>query len=147
MDHNLESSLLEELPGIFNFAMRGLQRLIANDYKLTPSAKCDEALDQYIRSQNPIIDYFNQNILVQPTSKILRSSIYNDFMKWCKANSILGSRIPSRTIFIEELKRLAARKQIAIREPKIQGHIYFEGICLNGTVSNTNNTNVVPPMI
>ncbi|MEE1131280.1 MAG: phage/plasmid primase, P4 family [Caryophanon sp.] len=147
MDPNLESSLLEELPGIFNFAMRGLQRLIANDYRLTPSAECDEALDQYIRSQNPIIDYFNQNISAQPTSKILRSSIYNDFTKWCKANSILGSRIPSRTIFIEELKRLAARKQITIREPKIQGHIYVEGIRLNASVSKTNNTNVVPPMI
>ena len=147
MDPNLESSLLAELPGIFNFAMRGLQRLIANEYKLTPSAECDESLDQYIRSQNPIIDYFNQNISAQPTSKILRSSIYNDFIKWCKANSILGSRIPSRTIFIEELKRLATRKQIAIREPKIQGHIYFEGIQINASVSNASNTNVVPPMI
>lgn len=147
MDPNLENSLLEELPGIFNFAMRGLQRLIANDYKLTPSAVCDDALDQYIRSQNPIIDYFNQNVSSQPNGKVLRSSIYNDFVRWCKTNSILGSRIPSRTIFIEELKRMATRNQIAIREPKIQGHIYFEGIKLNTSLSNANSTNVVPPMI
>lgn len=145
MDLSLESNLLEELPGIFNFAMRGLQRLMANDYKLTPSVKCDEALDKYIRSQNPVIDYFNQNISAQPSNKIPRARVYDHFKAWCHQNTMRASRIPGRKEFIDEIRRFSARQNIMLREPKIQGDVYYEGIKLN--IKNTEDTNIVPPLI
>jgi len=130
MDLELEHKLLNELPGIFNFAMEGLTRLRQNGFKLTASKMCDDALDTYVRSQNPVIDYFNQKVIRCDKHKMLRSSVYEHFLSWCKTNRLSGNRIPSRTHFVDEIKRLALSKGISIREPKIQGFIYFEGIQL-----------------
>ncbi|KAA2396100.1 hypothetical protein F2Y18_15760 [Bacillus cereus] len=144
MDLNLEKDLEAELPGIFNFAMEGLKRLKENDFKMTSSSACNEAVEEYRKNQNPVISYIEDRIQFTDGAKVLRSSIYDDFTSWCKKNSINGSRISGRQYMLDELKHQAAVKGFTIREPKIKGNHFFEGIEFgNGTTSN-DPTIVVP---
>lgn len=49
-DKELDKKLLAELPGILNWVIEGLQRLVANHYNFTESEECNKALDHYRKS-------------------------------------------------------------------------------------------------
>ncbi|MEK3933029.1 DNA primase family protein [Bacillus sp. FSL R7-0642] len=144
MDLNLEKDLETELPGIFNYSMKGLHELIKNGFKMTSSTICEQALEDYKRSQNPVISFIEDQAQYCENAKILRSSIYNVFTSWCKSNGISGSRIPSRQYMLDELKHQASVKGFILREPKIQGHHFIEGLKLK-TQSSVNSIKQVPP--
>ncbi|MED0968185.1 phage/plasmid primase, P4 family [Bacillus paramycoides] len=88
MDPNLEKILEDELPGIFNFSMQGLQRLFENDFKMTSSRVGDNALEDYKRNQNHVISYIADRIQFKEGTRVIRSTIYDDYRSWCKENSI-----------------------------------------------------------
>ncbi|WP_108672468.1 DNA primase family protein [Peribacillus acanthi] len=144
MDPNLEKELERELPGIFNFAMEGLKRLLENSFKMTSSVICDEALEVYRRSQNPVISFIEDRVQFKEGSRVLRSTIYDNYKLWCKENSIQGSRISSRQYMLDELKHQMALKGHQMREPKIKGFYFLEGIKLKATDGSRNTIDVVP---
>lgn len=48
---HLKEELLEELPGILNWALEGAYRLIANNYKFTTSTAIKKVQDKYNASE------------------------------------------------------------------------------------------------
>lgn len=70
MDLNLENNLIEELPGIFNFAMEGLQQLVKNNFKMTSSQICETFLEDYKRRQNPVMAFIDDCLEYQEGSRL-----------------------------------------------------------------------------
>ena len=63
LNPNIKEKLLQELlPGIFNWAMRGLKRLIKNKYQFTKSKAAQKVLGAYASEVNPICSFINDAI-------------------------------------------------------------------------------------
>jgi putative DNA primase/helicase len=54
VDKNLIDKLLEELSGIFNFAIHGLKRLVENEFDFSHVEKINNAILGYKSEQNPL---------------------------------------------------------------------------------------------
>lgn len=128
MDKTLLDKLLTELPGILNFAMKGLARLIENNFNLTESKVCEKALEDYKVSQNPIPEYFNARVYWDEGEVTLRSDFKRDFSRWAENNGLDNVKSIGSTKFWEMFSRVLIEKGIKVREKKINGDFYVEGL-------------------
>ena len=81
-----------ELPGVLNWAVRGLQRLARNDGHLTENPSSDAVTEQFLQEGNSVFAYLNEYGLKIPTIDNLRlpgktvrmtlSEAYNDKAKY-----------------------------------------------------------------
>lgn len=72
-----------EVSGILNWAIQGLQRL--RDQKdFTRSAASEEAMDAYRRENNPILDFFDEFVEVDPKARVRISQFYELYKYWCE---------------------------------------------------------------
>lgn len=127
MNPNLVEELQEELPGIFNFSMEGLQDLIVNDFQMVSSRVCEQALEDYKRHQNPVVDFVEECMEYEEGAElILRSSITKVYKKWFKEQgegaycSLTDHKILAN--FRQEIGRLGWNTA----QPKINGHYYLK---------------------
>lgn len=127
MDVDLEEKLLNELPGIFNFAIEGLKALRSNDYRLPYSKSCQQALMNYKLSQQPIPYFFKDKFRVNPSGKFLRPNLFGSYESW-RASVVVPVRTYSKrqlqTVFENHLKLKGLRSNAT----KVQGHYYYQGI-------------------
>ncbi|SFM20492.1 DNA primase family protein [Salibacterium qingdaonense] len=130
MDKDLTNKLLQELPGILNFALQGLSRLRANDFNLTQSQVSDEALRDYKASQNPLVEYFNERVYSKPEASVLRSEFKKDFAQWARENGRIADGKMGTTKFWSLFDKVLQDHHITTHTKKIQGHFYVEGIQL-----------------
>ena len=85
----LEGDLMQELPGIFNFAYAGLERLIDNDYNFTYSPACEAALEHYKNEHNVVKAFYNHCIVLpEPKHKKAERTavVYAGFLSYCREN-------------------------------------------------------------
>lgn len=59
-DIHLKNKLRTELPGIFNFALAGLKRLQANEFKFSVSETCEKAKRDYQKENNNVIEFLDE---------------------------------------------------------------------------------------
>lgn len=86
-DVNLTVKLKEELPGILNWALIGLQRLKANDYHFSPCESSQRLLDEYRVEQNPFLEFVQECLqLDTPQNREENKIVYNSFKEWCRQN-------------------------------------------------------------
>lgn len=88
-DAFLEDKLLEELPGIFNFAVDGLLRFIENNYTLTNSEVCNKALEHYKNEHNVVKAFVNECLEIHEPNKktkVKRSELFPAFKSFCYTN-------------------------------------------------------------
>lgn len=74
-----------ELPGIFNWAIVGLRRLLQNR-KFTDSSAVTEAVEDYKSEMNPARDFLLQHYTEAPELSAAKCDVYNHYQKWCEAN-------------------------------------------------------------
>jgi putative DNA primase/helicase len=130
MDKSLITKLLQELPGIAMFALRGLTRLINNNFNLTESKACRRALEEYEGRLNPIAEYFNEQVIIDPTIyPTLRSSFRKDFCKWAEANGFDNMKSIGATRFWDLFKKVLKDNGVTdLEEVKIDGNYHVKGI-------------------
>lgn len=128
MDKNLTDKLLTELEGILTFALEGLQRLVRNDFNLTHSTACEEALNDYIAKQNPVIVFYQDMIRRDPMSKVKRSEFRNSFVQWALNNGYEEYASMGASKFMERFKNVLDEEGIHITEKRIRGIMYVTGI-------------------
>jgi len=83
---NLDEILLKELPGIFNWALRGLKAL-REQGRFSEPADEKQSKDELYRLNNPIIAFVEDvvgNGGTRWTAKISRNEIYHEYNEWCK---------------------------------------------------------------
>jgi putative DNA primase/helicase len=85
-DKKLIDKLIPELPGIFNFAIEGLKRLIENDFNFSNAEKIIEAILGYKSEQNPVIPFFREHIRQgnDNSDRLDCNEIFDAFRMWCR---------------------------------------------------------------
>ena len=92
LDPYLEDKLMKELPGIFNWMLEGLQRLLAQK-GFTHTANQDRLINEFRASNNPLYSFVED---AQETFKgsdeghiVPRDIIYGKYSEWCSKNNVI----------------------------------------------------------
>lgn len=127
---NLINELLKELPGIYNWAIKGLERLRAQNYIFSQAQVIEEELNHYRISQHPVLSYFESMIELDVNSKVKRADVHEFYKFWCEEQGLssLTQRTPQK--FYDELRKIIDSKYLPIHSSRIDGYDYFKGIKL-----------------
>jgi putative DNA primase/helicase len=99
----LLAELTAETPGIINWALAGLQRLIGNKFKFTMPVSTDEMWEIYKREARPWAAWDEDRIDHSDSDSCqLPEKCYQDFLEWAKAKGL--QRQVKRKTFYEGLK-------------------------------------------
>lgn len=83
---DLKEQLLLELPGIFNWAVEGLNRLNKNG-KFTTVKQVEDLTAKYQLESNPVAMFVEEKYEPDPLMKVQSSMIYTDYKGWCFDNN------------------------------------------------------------
>lgn len=88
-DIQLKHKLVNELPGIFNWAMVGLHRLEARGSFEVNKKFMTDAIQDLREESNPVDVFFKETIkidIVKDRSRIEKGDLYIKYVEWCKEN-------------------------------------------------------------
>ena len=120
-----------EMSGILNWALEGLKRLRANDYKFTESRAINEVLDKYQEEQNPVIRFVQDMFIVDEEKKIPRKDIFSRYCKWINKQGIDDKNSKSNQKFWKMFQAALDKLNIKVEEKKVKGLRHIKGIRLN----------------
>ncbi len=86
-DKELYEKLIEELPGIFAWAVQGCYEWQRGG--LRPPAEVLNATEDYRQEMDSIESFINENCIVVPFAKISASELYEAYSKYCQENGEL----------------------------------------------------------
>lgn len=98
-DKFLEDKLAKELPGILNWCLEGLHRILKNK-DIFVSDQMENDKKDFIKQVNPLILFVEERCLIQDGSIIEKGQLYLDYDNWSK-NS--GLRPLSKVKFYRQL--------------------------------------------
>ncbi len=101
-DKYLKDKLKNELNGIFNFAIKGLKRLIANDYEFTKSSKIDKVLEDYFGNIDPLYGFVKDAIVADSSGKEFYKDLFEGYCNWIRHKG--GEAQINRLRFTVEIK-------------------------------------------
>jgi len=101
----LMAELTAEIPGIINWALAGLKRLIENKFKFSTSRSTEATWEFYHKKANPAISYVEAcwDMTGEEHHVIERGKAYADFQKWVEEEK-LGVKLTRRQ-FYESLRQ------------------------------------------
>lgn len=87
-DPYLIEKLRAEKEGIFLWALEGLQRLIANDYRFTISARMQKNLQDAIEDGNNLVQFMDSTgyIRLEANTSAKSTDLYKAYTRWCSDN-------------------------------------------------------------
>jgi len=121
---DLNERLEPELPGIFNWAMKGLGRLNSRGRFVEPTQVRTQT-EQYRQESNPVGLFVEERCYKKADVEVQSSVIYKEYTDWCKTNNF---KPHSSKNFKNEMERLGFHHK---KEPSYN---VFLGVGLN-TVS------------
>ena len=104
----VDEIIKNEMPGVFNWVLEGLKRLIDNK-KLTYSPKCDELKNKLRQENNPVETFMCENGY-QPNDKDFEYStiLFKEFQEFCIISGFKAGKM-SRTKFLRRLEEIGYR--------------------------------------
>lgn len=84
IDRHLTKKLIRELPGVFNWAVKGFQSWQENG--LIVPAIVKQTVSQYRNELDRIQRYIDECCLVESSQRIKMQDLYDDYKKWCNEN-------------------------------------------------------------
>jgi len=85
MDVDLADKLKEELPGIFNWALVGLNRLKSNNFRFTKSDSIEKANRRYRKRNSSVQSFIEDKIIPLSDQKfsLKLSILYSEYLEYC----------------------------------------------------------------
>jgi P4 family phage/plasmid primase-like protien len=126
-DRTLGDRLLSELPGVLNWAIRGLQRLRTRGYFVQP-ASGQELLDDLSEMASPISAFVGERCLLGAEYSVAIDDLFVAWQTWCQEH---GRDHPgTQQTFGRDLR--AARPELKVSNRRILNTRarYYEGITL-----------------
>lgn len=106
---NLADELAKGLPGIFNWALKGMELLQEQGEFISP-VKCSNAIEDYKRSVNPARAFLQDNYEVDVEAEGLScEEVYMSYDQWCRTN---GCKALNSANFGKEVKRTLGIEKI-----------------------------------
>jgi putative DNA primase/helicase len=101
---NIINELLTEKDLIFNWALRGLERLMKNNFKFHVSERTKQNIEEQKRESNSIIPFMESGAVTVDGSRsrcITSVELFDVYRNWCEKNALFAK---SRNTFIKYLK-------------------------------------------
>lgn len=124
---HLADELLAELPGIFRWAVEGLQRLIANN-RLTTCVVCDRKKTEHRHESNTVSEFVAECCEAGETHAVIAQDLYRIYSTRMTER---GRKPVAENLFGREMKRLGFEKfrvSAALRNSRSRA---YRGISLN----------------
>ena len=128
-DLDLLDKLLRELPGIFNWALAGLDRLRKQGRFLVPRSG-RTVIGDMEELASPLTGFAREHCLFGPEHRVARQELYERFREWAEVKG--WEHTPTQNVFGRDLR--AAYPQIADAQQRMDGkpvRIYL-GVGLRG---------------
>ena len=108
---HLISELSEELPGITKWCVEALERLVAQDFKITISKETADGMKEIIEEQDSTIAFLDSDVLeFDPDAAESSRLLFSAYQVFCEANCLIA------------LKEQSFLKQLALRAEKYHLH-------------------------
>ena len=104
--NNLEEKLLQELPGILNWAIEGC--LLWQKEGLDPPATVKQATNTYKKESNVFELFLDEACTLDPNEDTVTSQLYARFVSWCKNE---GHTRLGKKLFGERMKEKGFQKE------------------------------------
>jgi putative DNA primase/helicase len=136
---DLLQELKEEVPGIFNWALEGLERLSQQNWIMTKSSYMENCHNEFRRATNPLQLFVEEECVVEGNATVDSNELRSSYKRYCEDK---GYKILSENNLGKELKRLEINKsRIRSEEGRIS---IYEGIrLLNGSVHSVHSMSTV----
>lgn len=129
-DIHLEEKLNEEISGIINWALKGLSRLRNNNYQFTESKAVNEIMDEYSKTINPYIVFWQEEVIKHPQEdnvRMKRTEFYKGFIEWCRSNNHTNlAKVNPRKFWNDFKLMLEQLKQKPVEVVKSNGEWYVK---------------------
>jgi putative DNA primase/helicase len=120
-DPNFEKKYIDpELPGILRFALEGLIKLRANDYKLADPVEVAEAREQERDIQDPFAEWFMEQMEKTGTDKVPCDVVYNNYNAWCAKNKCYAFKRQKLTRWLKD------KQGVEVQQSNV--HKFYVGI-------------------
>lgn len=108
---NLEQQFIEELPGILNWAIRGLQRITRQGKLLVPDSIKKDG-DALLDEGNSPIQFIKLCCTVKEKAKTEKEKIYAEYKKFCEDSKLYAA---SNSVFFKRIRRKLGKNISEIR--------------------------------
>ena len=128
-DLNIETELMNELPGILTWSIKGLKRLMRNNYQFTRSVLSDKLMTEYCRYNAPVFDFVVECVRkASSDNRIDTDMLYSAYRQW-HLKSGFNNPLPKNS-YLKELRNSLNQRKIPYEEPHSGNKRYFSGISL-----------------
>ncbi|MDG2065178.1 MAG: phage/plasmid primase, P4 family [SAR324 cluster bacterium] len=136
---DLLQELKKEVPGIFNWALEGLERLSQQNWIMTKSAYMEDCHKEFKRATNPLQLFIEEECILEGNATVVSNVFRSSYKQYCEDN---GYKVLSDSNLGKELKRLRINKSRTRTE---EGRIFiYEGIqLLSGSVHSVHSMSTV----
>lgn len=125
--YNISERFIDEMDGIFNWAIQGLERLVKNK-KFTKSDKMIADIEEYKDEQDPMRVFLKDHIKASETQDVYKDVLYKAYESWAREK---GHQPLANTRFFPAFKQKCLHNGIKIEEVKPKdGKRYIKGIIL-----------------
>ena len=131
--------LKEEVSGIFNWALEGLERLSQQKWIMTKSAYMEDCHNEFRRATNPLQLFIEEECVVDADATVDANELRRSYKQYCEDK---GYKVLSDSKLGQELKRHGMNKnRVRTEEGRI---IIYEGIqLLSGSVHSVHGMSTV----
>ena len=136
---DLLQELKKEVPGIFNWALEGLERLRQQKWIMTKSAYMEDCHNEFRRATNPLQLFIEEECVVEGNATVDANELRSSYKQYCEDK---GYKVLSDNKLGQELKRHGINKtRIRKEERRI---VLYEGIqLLSGHVHSVHSMSTV----
>ncbi|MCX5831376.1 MAG: phage/plasmid primase, P4 family [Deltaproteobacteria bacterium] len=106
-DKELEDKLTKELPGIFNWALKGFRRVVLENKNIRESLQVKKDKKTFLKAVDPVLNFVEDRCILRDSKSIRKLDLYSEFVDWCHTNRI--KPLTDRTFY----------KQLLINHPEL----------------------------
>ncbi len=135
----LLQELKEEVPGIFNWALEGLNRLSQKNWRMTKSSYMENCHNDFIRATNPLQLFIEEECVVEVNASVDSNELRSSYKHYCEDK---GYKVLSDNNLGKELKRLGV-ENTRIRSEGVRINEYKGIRLLSGSVHSVHSMSIV----
>lgn len=125
-DVNLTYKLLNEIEGIVQWAIAGLERLEKNNYQFTNPKEVSRVMDKYKEEQDPVYLFYKDKLIYKVGVRTNKKKILESYLLWLNAKMISPRGTDSSSKFWKELRRVTKSESIELDETKSGNYYYIK---------------------
>jgi len=121
MDVYLTEKLKKELPGIFNWALEGLNRLKANKFRFTKCSSILKSVEKYKTKNSSILSFISDNLKKVDNEKALLKygEVFQQYKEYCKEE---GYQTPEKK---KDFRKVLEDNKFTIVNHNKKGNQYY----------------------